>query len=190
MTSYHKHFLNSFLCAVLGALVMCLAAVPSASAQDANSIAIVDIQSLLQQSKAAVSIQEQLQEQRQSFQKEFSKFEEELKSAEKELASQQSSLSAEEFNKKRESFEDRLIKTRTIVQKRKNALDEALKEAMKELRVEILKIVADIAEDKDYNLVMSRQNVIIVDKEIDITEQVLSRLDKSLKKVDLDVKVN
>lgn len=155
-----------------------------------EEIAIVDIQNILQKSKAAQSIQKQLKDQRKSLQKEFSKFEEELKGAEKELAGQRASLPADEFNKKREKFEERLIKTRSIVQKRKNALDVALKEAMQKLRVEILEIVAGIAEDKGYKLVMSRQNVIIVDKEIDITTDVLKKLDKSLKKVDLDVKVN
>lgn len=169
-----------------------LAPLNSVKAQESagDKIAIVDIQGLLQKSKAAVSIQDQLKEQRQSFQKEFSKYEEKLQSAKQELGSQRSSLSAEEFSKKREDFEEKLIETRSIVQKKKKALDEALKNAMKELRIEILEIVADIADEKDLKLVISRQNVIVVDKGIDITSDVLKRLDKSLKSVDLDVKVN
>ena len=175
--------------ALFFALMTTGAQVAGASEQNVNGVAIVDIQNLLQKSKAAVSIQNQLKEQRKSFQKEFSKFEGELKSAEKNLASQRSELSAEEFSAKRDEFEDQLIKTRSIVQKRKNALDEALKKAMKELRVEILNIVADIAEEENYDLVMSRQNVIIVDKDIDISEKVLKRLDKSLTNIDLEIKL-
>lgn len=182
--------LHIFVIILFAAFSFLVAVSPDAKAQEPKDIAIVDIQSLLQKSKAAVSIQEQLQDQRKSFQKEFSKFEEELKAAEKELASQRSDLSADEFKNKREDFEKQLIKTRSIVQKRKNALDEALKEAMKELRVEILEIVADLADENDYKLVMSRRNVIIVDKEIDITEKVMKKIDKSLKSVDLNVKVN
>lgn len=187
--------IKSFKVFIMGLGLMALTALAfahSAQAQEAagDKIAIVDIQGLLQKSKAAVSIQDQLKEQRQSFQKEFSKYEEKLQSAKQELGSQRSNLSAEEFSKKREDFEEKLIETRSIVQKKKKALDEALKNAMKELRIEILEIVADIAEEKDLKLVISRQNVIVVDKGIDITSDVLKRLDKSLKSVDLDVKVN
>ena len=182
--------LPSFAIILFAAFFILSAGTSDAKAQESKEIAIVDIQNLLQESKAAVSIQDQLNDQRKSFQKEFSKFEDELKAAEKELASQRSDLSADEFKKKREDFEDQLIKTRSIVQKRKNALDEALKAAMKEVRVEILEIVADLAEKNDYKLVMSRQNVIIVDKEIDITKTVLNKINKSLKNIKLDVKVN
>ena len=179
----------SIVCIAMAMLAV-IAIKPATAQGIKESTAIVDIQSLLQKSKAAISIQDQLKQQRESFQSEFSKIENDLKSQEKDILAQKDSLSAEEFSKRRDNFQEKLLTSRSIVQKRKNALDEALKEAMKKLRVEILNIVAEIAEENDYKLVMSRQNVIIVDKEIDITEQVLARLDKSLKKIDLNVRVN
>lgn len=183
-----SRFFVSFLVFAMMAVFNFTMTTQQANAQSTQEIAIVDIQGLLQKSKAAVSVQKQLKDQRKSFQAEFSKYEDKLKAAEKELAGQRAKLSAEEFNKKRKEFEKQLLETRSLVQSRKSALDAALKEAMGKLRVEIIKIVADIAEEKDYKLVMSRQNVIIVDKNIDITQDVLAKLDKSLKKIPLNVK--
>ena len=154
---------------------------PPAYAQ--TNIAVVDIQSLLRDSKAAKNIRSQLEDMRGDYQKEFSKYEKELKDAEQELVKQRSVLSPEAFADRREDFEQQLVDTQKLVQKRKRALDSAFNKALGKLRDEILNIVADVAEKENYDLVMSKQNVVLGKKRIDMTEQVLSRLNKKIKKI-------
>ena len=43
-----------------------------------------------------------------------------------------------------------------------------------------------MSKEKGYNLVVTRQSVVIANKEADITTEVLSRLDKKISKIALD----
>src|SRR5687768_12752572 len=79
-----------------------------AAAQKPLTIAIVDMQVILQQSEAAKSIQKQLESQRKSFQAEISKQEDELRNAEQELRRQRSGASQQQFDQQRQQFEQRV----------------------------------------------------------------------------------
>lgn len=151
------------------------------------SIAVVDVQALLSESKAAKALQEQIKSERDKFQAEFSKYEKDLREIEQDLIKKRASLKPEEFNKKREAFESKLLETRKLAQSRKRALDEGFSSAVGVLRDEMVKIVAQVAESKKYDLVISRQNVVIVDKTLDITADVLAQLDQNMPSVALKV---
>lgn len=167
---------------------VCLALPVSAHAQ--GRIAIVDVQRLMNDSKAAVSIQKQLDSQRDEFQKEFVKIERQLQDKERVLIESQEILNADEFSQRRVAFEQELLEARKLVQKRQRALEESANEAVMELRREVTKIIADIAAKEKYQLVLTRHSVLLADKDMDITDTVLSVLDKSLKSVKLKVNTN
>ena len=59
---------------------------------------------------------------------------------------------------------------------------------MVERRDTILKITADIAKKEGFNVVVSQQSVVIVDKETNITERVMEALNSELTELKLDVK--
>ncbi len=160
------------------------------AAQAETNIAVVNIQEIMSKSKAAKSIQSQLDTHRKSFQDEFSKHERELLEQEKSIIDARAELSPEEFAKKRQDFESQLLETRKLVQQRQQALEQAASTALNQLRKEVVKIVNDIAEEKEFNLVVTQQNVIYTEKQMDITDSVMSSLDKSMKKVDLKVETN
>lgn len=173
-----KHFI------VLFALVLFL---PQVSVAENMSIAVVDVEKILNESKAGKSIQKQLNDRRSIFQKEFSKHENKLMSADKTLVKQKKELSAEAFTKKRKTFEKQLSETRRLFKKRRNSLDKGLGNALTQLRKNIIQVTAEIADENKYQVVLTRDSVVIVQKEMDITKQVLSRLDKKIKKINLDV---
>lgn len=159
----------------------------SATPGAALTLAVVDVQALLSESRAAKSLQTQLKAQRDKFQDEFSKYEKDLRDTEQSLAKERSTLKPEAFNKKREAFEEKLMETRKLAQSRKRALDEGFSAAVGSLRDAMVKIVAGVAEEKHFDLVISRQNVVIVDKSLDITANVLEKLDKEMPDVKLTV---
>lgn len=173
-----------FAMLTLFALVVMLASPAFATS---TKVAVVDVQKLMSVSKAAVSIQKQIEDKRQSYQKEFAKHEDELRKTEKSLAEARNVMSADEFNKKREGFENSLLETRKLVQKRRRSLETAAADSLGQLRNKIVAIVANIADSGEYDLVINRQNIILVDKSMDITEQVLAELDKTVAKIDVKV---
>jgi Skp family chaperone for outer membrane proteins len=168
-------------------LALGLMAWPSAAHAQEVKIAVVDVEQILSESAAGQSIQQQLENRRQAFQKEFSSRENNLINSEKTLVQQKQSLSAEEFDTKRKEFETQLFETRNLFQKRRNALDKGLSAALSTLRESIIRITSDIATEEGYNVVLTRDSVVITAKEMDITQKVLSRMDKQMSTIPLNV---
>ena len=162
---------RAFVCAMVFAALFTVMAPSLAHAE--TKFAVLNFQSLMADSKAAKSIQKQLEDKRKSFQDEFSKHERELVEKEKSLVDQE--------------FESEVIETQKLVQKRQRSLEVAAQKAVSELRVEVTRITAEIAEEKGYDMVLSRQNVILAQEEMDITGDVLKALDKQVKEVKLTI---
>jgi Skp family chaperone for outer membrane proteins len=164
-----------------------LVAHPLSVRADETKMAVVDVEKILSESKAGKSIQAQLNSRRETFQKEFSKRENDLMNAEKALVQQKPDLSADAFEKKRQEFERNLLETRSLFQKRRNSLDKGLGDALATLRKNIVEVIAEISDKENYQIVLTRDSVVIVEKEMDITETVLARLDKKITNIKLDV---
>ncbi len=160
---------------------------PSISHAQETRIAVVDVQKLLSESKAAKDIQEQMNKEREKSQAEFSKYERELKEAEQQLVAERNSLTPEEFTHRREAFEQKLLDTRKLVQKRKRDLEEGFNQALAKLREEIIKDSTEVAKSEKYNLVLSKQYVVVLDGQADITSKVLALLDKNMPKLSMKV---
>ena len=173
---------------VLAAIILITPAISVAQDNgDAQKIAVMDMQALLQNSTAADSIQSQLNAKRDEFQKTIQAQESELQSAEEELSRQQSVLSEDEFAKKRQEFQKQVAEFQRNVQQRRQQLDQGYANALTELRNEILELTADLSETDGIDIVLSRQQVVIADKDIDITSTVMSRLNESLIKIDVTI---
>lgn len=168
---------------VIIAVLLCAAA----PARAGQSIAVIDVDALISESAAGISLQEQLKNKREEFQKEFSKREAELGEKEKTLAAKKNEMSPEELAKARQAFEADLLETRKLFQKRRSALDKGLSSAMKSLRGEIAKATAAVAEEKGYEAVLLRESVVIVEKDLDITKLVLEKLNATVKTIPVTV---
>ncbi len=161
----------------------------TASAQE-QRIAVIDVQKLLSDSLAAKDLDKKLSAERQKFEDEFSEHERKLMQANRELSERQESLSRDEFDDRRAELEQKILETSRLAKIRKRDLDEAFNAALNRLRSEIVNITAQISEEKGYSIVLTRKDVVIAEKEIDITGDVLSKLDESLREVDVDIPAN
>lgn len=157
-------------------------------AQDTSSIAVVDIQEVLSESKAGKDIQRQVDVQREKFKKELSSKEDSLREEEKKLFANQEDASKEDLEKKKKVFEQKFRDASRDIQKRKKNLDAAFGDAMSKLKKEFYSVVESVAEEKGYHLVLSKQGVIIAQNSFNITQDVIARLDKSVSKISLNVK--
>ena len=175
-------FLRSFLTALI---VLSLAPIQAHAA--APTIAIVDVEKILAESKAAQALQKQLQAKKESFQKEFSTKEKQLKDTEVSLLAEKDKVTAEEFAKKRKAYEEKIMDTRKLFQKSRNSLDQGLAKAMAELRKNIVEATAAVADEKGYDIVLSRESVLIAEKTLDITTDVLTKLDAKITTIPLKV---
>lgn len=156
-----------------------------------DKIAVVNVQKIMSESKAALSIQSQLSAKRDVFQKELSEHEQILQNYQSELGTQRERTAPdEELLEKQEEFEKQLFETRKLVQSRRRLLEKAAAEALTELREKVLQIVAEIADKEQYELVITRQNVVLAQKSMDITDTVMKMLDKNISSVKLNLDAN
>ena len=152
-------------------------------AQAQSKIAVVDIRLLLTESKAAKSIQSQIKERRDSFVNDLASEEKKLRGMEKTLIEQKAELSQEDFVEKRQDFEKELIDTRKEATEKRRDLEEAAAKASQKLRDEITTIVQEVADESEYDLVLSMQDVVIGSNTLNITDEVLKRLNKNVSKI-------
>jgi outer membrane protein len=184
--------------AVLVTLAACLAAAaPSAVAAAAAAAdrlppavgAVIDYQRVLREAKAAKSIREQIEARRKLYQDQIAKEEQKLNDADKELAKQRAVLSAEAFNGKRQEFQKKVGTVQRMVQERRRTLDQVSSSALNQVRNAMIQIVSDLSEERGFNLVLPSSAVLLFSPQIDLTEEVIKRLDGKLPSVKVPEKV-
>lgn len=164
-----------------------LLAAPVAAAQSLPpaTIAVVDFQQVLRESKAAVDVRAKVERQRQIYQKQITREEQDLRSADQELSQQRAILSADAFAQKRRAFEQRVADVQRRVQARKRQLQEASAKALKEVQRAVAAIIADLAKEHGFNLVIPRRQIMFADAALNISDELISRLNKRLPTVDV-----
>lgn len=178
----------SFIATTILAASLALAS-PDVRAQDAAVpvIVVVDIQQIQQNAAAYEDIQRQLEAQREVYQEEISVQEEKLRSADQELNRQRAILSSEAFAQKRQEFDQQVADIQRAVQARKRALDQGYNNAMGQVRSALLQIVADVAGERKANLVLAKQQVLLVEQSLDLTDIVMERLNEKLPSVKVTI---
>jgi Skp family chaperone for outer membrane proteins len=149
------------------------------------SIAVLDMQQILAESAAAKSILDQIKAKRTTLEAEAKKLEDGLKKDDQAMVKKKETETPEEFAKSRKAFEKKLIEARTKIQKMRKDIDGSFNGAIDTLRDHILKVTAKIAEDKKITLVMTKQNIVLGDKDLDITADVMSALNADVKTIKL-----
>ena len=144
------------------------------------SVMVVDVQALLQNSKAAKMVRSQMEQKRNEYTKEISSAEEQLRAERDALQRQQASLSADALNKKAREFQQKVNDLDRDVQSKRAALEKSNNEALTKIQQTMLKIIADIARQRRANLVLQRTDLVLFDQSFDVTDQVMQKLDEEL----------
>lgn len=163
-----------------------LVAVPETHAQSPlppATAAVIDYQRVMREAKAAESIRVQIESRRVRYQSEIAEEEQRLVEADRELARQRSVLSPEAFNERRKAFEEDVAEVQRMLQTRRQQLDDVAAMAMSEVREAVIQVVGELAEQRGFNLVLPSANVLLFSPQIEITDEVLARLDANLPEV-------
>jgi len=144
------------------------------------TVMVVDVQSLLQNSKAAKMVRSQIEQKRGEYTKEISHQEESLRAERDALQRQQASLSPESLNQKGRDFQQKVNDLERNVQGKRQALEKSNGDALQKIQEEMLKIIADIAKQRKANLVFQRTDLVLFDQAFDVTDEVLQKLDEQM----------
>ena len=169
--------------------VMCVAVMATVSPSYAQTaIAVVDVDRILQDAKAAKSLQKKRNKAREEFLSELSQKEQELREKSKVLFEKRKELSEEDFVKERQKYEAELLDVRKLTQEKKRAFEEASTMSLLELRDTLTEVVQGIAKEEGYDLVISSRDVIVGENALNITNEALKRLNDKVFDIPFRVK--
>ena len=146
-----------------------------------SRIGLVDMGYVLRNAAGTAKVRELLDAKRDEFQAEFAEREKNLFERERELQLKKSVMSQSAYNTAVQEFQAEVSTTQQEIQQRRQSLDQAFQDAQNALRELGLEIITDIAREQRLDLVLTRDNSIIFRQELNITQEVLTRLDERTK---------
>ena len=162
---------------------------PSSQSMEVRRIGLADLNGILRAADANVKVRELLDTQRQKFQDEFSLVEAELQQTERDLMSKRELLSAEEYDKQIKAFQARVTQLQQDIQRKRQAIDNAYQKAQSDIRAEALSIITEIARDMNLDLVLNREASLIFLPHLNISDEVLTRLNERTKNARIEIQV-
>jgi outer membrane protein len=145
-----------------------------------TAIVVVDPQQVMNQSAAADALRAQVEKHRASYQAEVQKQMNDLRNADQELAKQRTLLSPEAYAQRRRDFEKQVSDVEQAAQNRRKEFDRAIGEAQRKIEKALVEIVVEIVQEKNYSVVVNKAGVIIVQTSLDITPEVIRRMNRKL----------
>jgi Skp family chaperone for outer membrane proteins len=148
-------------------------------------IVTVDVQQILRDSLVAKDVQAQMAQRTDRYTKEVSNQENDLQKTQEELEKERTTLAPDAFNVKMRDFQRRYDTLDNRVQATRQALQQSYNDAMTKVENTALQLIADIAAERKANLVVAKAAVLFEAPELDITQDVIKRLDVKLPQVQL-----
>ena len=153
--------------------------------EEANNIAVVDFQKVFVESAVGKDVTAKLEAQRKKFEDSRNKKEAELVKTNEDLKKQQSILATEAFEKKRKDFEEKVQAFQQDLQTDSAKFEKMRNTALEHIENAAREITSDLAKEKHLKLVVAQNVALFAADDINLTSEVLKRLDKKLKSIDL-----
>lgn len=152
----------------------------------ATNIAIIDAEKTLKESLAMKDIQSKIIKKQDEYQKEINKKQLELEAEQKSIKNKESILSEEKLQEETKKFEKKVEIFKIFADKKQNSLNKASLDAIGKINDQVKKVVKDISEEKQIDVVIGSSQVVFSNKNVlDISSDVVARLNKTITKVDI-----
>jgi len=152
-----------------------------------KTVAVVDVKRIIDESKAAKAAQKEVTALKDKYIKQIQDQDKKLKDRQKELVDQQKALSKEAFDKKVNEFKEKVITERKGVVQKQKILEAAFMKSLELIRDETIKVVGEIAKEKGIDMVIPTSQLLYNKQGIDISDEVLKKLNERLTKVDIKI---
>lgn len=179
------HALRTLLAGNFLALGLLLGMPVQAQQMEPTVVAVVDLQHLLRDSRAGQAIEVQMEQLRESFADRISQQENALRQEEKDLQDQAALLAPEILAERRRQFEEKVVNLQRDVRAQQQALEQTYAGGVGQIRQAIVEILSGLVDERGIDLVVPQTAVLVGARSLDITGDVLSRLDQQLPSVSL-----
>lgn len=151
---------------------------------------ILDGRLVMTQSLAAQGLRQQAERQNTTLRADVQRQETEFKTAQTELQRQRATITAEQFDQRVRDLQKRMSDAQTKLQNRTRNLDRAFAEAEGKIYQAMLQASVEVAQEKNYMLILDKAQVVVVQSQLEITGEILKRVDQRLASVPLQIPAN
>ncbi|MFN4355565.1 OmpH family outer membrane protein [Parvibaculum sp.] len=160
-------------------------AVAPAQAVGPAVILVVDTQAVFAQSKAGQSIRSQYEEQAKKIMADGKKTDDALQADAKKLSDERALLSQEDLQKRVQSLQQRNVEFQQSMQIKQQGLQLGVQRAEAQVEAALRPIFAEIMKEKGGTILLDQAVVLAGGADLDISAEVLKRLNEKLAKVDV-----
>lgn len=149
-------------------------------------VAVVDIESILEKSLAIIGIRKSMNQLSQDIESDILQQEKELNGYEIKILNLQKKLSQEQFDSSVAKFNRNVSNTKKKIELRKLALEQSYAQAVETVYQKIIYIISELANEYHLNIVLPSSRVLYITNNLNITFEVISKLNQSLKEVSIN----
>jgi Skp family chaperone for outer membrane proteins len=160
----------------------------AADAKYQSRVAIVDVQAILEKSLAVQDIRKATEDIGTGLQKEMSVKEQELKQLEESIIKKRGVIKDEEFDKEVAAFSKKVSDAQRMMQEKKVRLEQAHAEAIAKVHEATIGIIHSISQEYGFNIALPSSHVLYATDDLNITAEVIAKLNSKLKSVVLNYK--
>jgi Skp family chaperone for outer membrane proteins len=144
-----------------------------------QKVAFIDLNYIYANSKIGKKIIKEIKNKKNNLDKDFKEFQLKLDKEKENLLKQKNVLAKDEYNKKLTTLENNLIKYNEIISKKNKDLIDYQNKSKSEFKNALVSTLADFAKDNSISLILSKEQVLIGVKSLDVTKEILDLVNKS-----------
>ena len=154
------------------------------------AMVILDGRLVMTQSQAAQGLRDQAERQNTTLRADVQRQEQEFKTAQTDLQRQRATVTAEQFDQRVRDLQKRMSDAQTKLQGRTRNLDRAFAEAEGKIYQAMLQASVEVAQERNYMLILDKAQVVVVQSQLEITTEILKRVNQRLASVPLQIPAN
>jgi len=177
----------------LGVLLVCILALPQAAWPQASAglaVGVIDMQRILRESIAVTQLSEEVEAMRKTYRDKLEAGEKVIREADVSLARERDELDAQAYAQRRRSLELDATTLQRDFQERMRDLDKLFRQSMAQIQQNLTRIAQEVATEHSLDLVLAKATVVLVKPDLEVTDEVLQRLNQQLPKVILPEEAN
>ena len=156
---------------------------------EVKRIALVDLDGVLRAADANNRVRELLDGQRAKFQEEFGAIEVDLQQSERDLLAKRDLMAKDEYDKLVTAFQARVSSVQKEIQYKRQSIDNAYQKALSDIRKLAIDVITKIASERKIDLILNRDSSVIFLPHLNISDEVLSRLNERTKNARIEVEI-
>ena len=156
---------------------------------EVKRIALVDLDGVLRTADANNRVRELLDGQRAKFQEEFRAIEVDLQQSERDLLAKRELMAKDEYDKLVTEFQARVSSVQREIQYKRQSIDNAYQKALSDIRGLAIAVITKIAREREIDLILKRDASIIFLPHLNISDEVLTRLNERTKNARIEVEI-